>query len=86
MTNTSTTTLSNQVRELRAHYPELYEYLTARDRVIERALARMPSAADVELASTFKSRRYLATTLSNLSPGIAEIAEGAEHWPRRTQP
>lgn len=73
MTNTSTTMLSNQFKEFRSHYPDLYVYLATRYRVIERTLARMPSAADVELASTFNSRRHLATTLGDLAPGIAQL-------------
>ena len=66
-------TLAVQARQLSEHYPELYEHLKRRDRAIERALARIPSQADVELASVFNARRYLEKTMKNLAPGIGDL-------------
>ena len=66
-------TLAVQARQLSEHYPELYEHLKRRDQAIERALARIPSRADVELASTFNARRYLEKTMKNLAPGVSDL-------------
>ena len=66
-------TLATQARQLSEHYPELYEHLKRRDRAIERALARIPSRADVELASVFNARRYLEKAMKNLAPGVGDL-------------
>jgi hypothetical protein len=66
-------TLAIQTRQLAEHYPELYEYLKQRDRALERALARIPSRADVELASVFNARRYLEKTMKSLAPGVGDL-------------
>ena len=55
------------------HYPELYDHLKKRDRAIERALARIPSRADIELASTFNARNYLEKTMRELAPGVGDL-------------
>lgn len=65
--------LASQARRLRAHYPLLYDYLERRDRALERALARIPSQADVELGGVFNDLAYLETTLQSLAPGIADL-------------
>jgi hypothetical protein len=67
------TMLTTQARQLAEHYPELYEHLRRRDRALERALARIPSRADVELASVFNARRYLEKTMKNLAPGVRDL-------------
>jgi hypothetical protein len=51
--------LATQVRQVREQFPDLYDYLTQRDRALERALARIPSRADIELSSVFNTRTYL---------------------------
>lgn len=68
-----TRTLADQARQMSEHYPELYDYLKQRDRTLERALARIPSRADIELASVFNARRYLEKTLKNLAPGVGDL-------------
>ena len=65
--------IASQARQLREHYPGLYDHLTRRDRAIERALAWIPSHADVELASVFNARRYLEMTMKNLAPGVGDL-------------
>ena len=66
-------TLAGQVRQLQEHYPDLYDYLAKRDRAIERALARIPSRADIELSSTFNARAYLERTMRDLVPGVGDL-------------
>jgi hypothetical protein len=68
-------TLTRQVRQLQEHYPDLYDYLKRRDRALERALARIPSRADIELSSVFNARAYLEKTLRELAPGVGELCE-----------
>jgi hypothetical protein len=83
MMNTATTRmtehrmpeLATQVRQLQEHYPDLYDYLKRRDRALERALARIPSRADIELSSVFNARAYLEKTLRELAPGVGELCE-----------
>ena len=72
-----TKTLAGQVRQLQGHYPDLYDYLAKRDRAIERALARIPSRADIELSSTFNARAYLEKTMRDLAPGVGDLSERA---------
>ena len=72
-TTNKETTLAIQTRQLSEHYPELYEHLKRRDRAIERALARVPSRADVELASVFNARSYLEKTMRELAPGVGDL-------------
>jgi len=70
-------TLAWQVRQLQEHYPELYDYLKARDRAIERALRRMPSQADIELsAGAVNACARLEQALRDLLPGAAALCEG----------
>ncbi len=68
-----TKTLEDQARQMSEHYPELYDHLRRRDRAIERALARIPSRADVELSSVFNARRYLEQTMKSLAPGVGDL-------------
>ncbi len=72
-TEQRTASLASQARQLSEHYPELYDHLRRRDKAIERALARIPSRADVELASVFNARRYLEKTMKNLAPGVGDL-------------
>lgn len=69
----TTRTLADQARQMSEHYPELYDHLKQRDRALERALARIPSRADVELASTFNARQHLEKTMKNLAPGVGDL-------------
>ena len=76
-TTVDAVTLASQVRQLQEHYPDLYGYLAKRDRAIERALARIPSRADVELSSVFNARAYLERTMRDLAPGVGDLSERA---------
>ncbi|MFW6074441.1 MAG: hypothetical protein ACOC9Y_02530 [Chloroflexota bacterium] len=69
------TSLAWQVRQFQEHFPELYDYLTQRDREIEHALARAPNWADIELSSVVGTRGYLEKALRGLPPGIAELCK-----------
>jgi hypothetical protein len=78
--------LASQARQLQEHFPVLYNYLERRDCVLERALARIPNQADIELGSVFDLFACLEATLQDLTPGIAELARDQEHKPTLTQP
>jgi len=66
--------LAECARLLEERWPLLFDYLAKRDRTLERALARIPSPAEIELYATFNVRAHLARTLGQLPPGIATLA------------
>ncbi len=69
------TTLATQARRMSEHFPELYDHLKRRDEKLARALRRIPSRADIELAATFNSRSHLERALQALGPGLRELSE-----------
>lgn len=72
-------TLAGQVRQLQEHYPDLYAYLKARDQAIERALRRIPSGADIELAAgAVNACARLERALRDLQPGVAALSAPAQ--------
>jgi hypothetical protein len=74
VTDPQTAELAECARLLEERWPMLYDYLARRDRVVERALARIPSPADIEQYAVFNIRDHLARTLGQLPPGIATLA------------
>jgi len=67
--------LATQVRHVQEQFPDLYDYLTQRDRALERTLARIPSRADIELSSVFNTRAYLEKALRGLAPGVGDLRD-----------
>lgn len=66
--------LAECARQLQDRWPLLFDYLERRDRALERALARIPSPADIEQYAVFNIRAHLAHTLGQLPPGIGQLA------------
>lgn len=66
--------LADCARQLQERWPLLFEYLERRDRTLERALARIPSPADIEQYAVFNIRAHLAGTRGQLPPGLAQLA------------
>ena len=75
------TTLQEQARVLRDDFPELFEHLSRRDELLQRAFRRIPSPADVELSATWNHRRFVDRTLEKIGPGLSEL--GASQSPCR---
>lgn len=71
---TRPTTLQEQAQALRSDFPELYDYLNARDEKLRRALRRVPSPADIELSATWNHRKYIEQTINRWGPGIEDLA------------
>ncbi len=69
-------TLESQATQLREGFPDLYAYLVKRDRKLARALKRIPSPADIELSATWNQRRFVQKTVTDLGPGIEDLANG----------
>ena len=67
-------TLQEQARELRREYPQLFAYLSERDRKLQRALRRVPSPADIELSATWNHHKFIEKTLASSGSGIETLA------------
>lgn len=66
--------LAECARQLQERWPLLYDYLEHRDRALDRALARIPSPADIELYGAFNVRAHLAQMLGQVPPGVGRLA------------
>lgn len=68
----------DQACEVRERYPELYAFLTTRERALDRARAGIPRPDDIESWLVFDAREHMRRHLLHIPPGICELASIAE--------
>jgi hypothetical protein len=73
--------LIQQAYMLRVIYPDLYEFLAQRDRLLQRSLQRIPDQNDLEAWTTRADIDSQIVQLKRLPPGIKSMAD---EWERST--
>jgi hypothetical protein len=71
-----------QACALRAAYPDLYEFLVQRDRLLQKTLRRIPDPADPEVLMARSDLERLVNKLKVLPPGVSALADECERVAR----
>jgi hypothetical protein len=76
--------LAQQAYMLRVIYPDLYEFLVQRDKMLQRTLLRIPDPNDLEAWTTRADLDSQIVQLKRLPPGVKSMADACERssWER----